>query len=45
MEVGESPSLEVFKNCAGVALKDMVSEHGGDGLTVGPDDLSGILQP
>ena len=28
----ESPSLEVFKSRGDVALRDMVSEHGGDGL-------------
>ena len=36
------PSLgpEVYKKCRDVALKDMVSGHGGDGLMV--DDLSGF---
>jgi len=38
----ESPSLEVFKECRDVALRDMVSEHGGDGLMVGCNDLSGL---
>ena len=28
-EVVVSPSLEVFRNCGDVALKDMVSGHGG----------------
>ena len=30
-EVVKSPSLEVFKNHGDVALRDMVSRHGGDG--------------
>ena len=33
----------VFKKCVDVALRDMVSGHGGDGLTVGLDDLSVFL--
>ena len=28
----ESPYLEVFKQCGDVALRDVVSEHDGDGL-------------
>jgi len=28
-----------------VALRDMVSRHGGDGLMVGLDDVSGLFQP
>jgi len=28
-----------------VALRDMVSRHGGDGSTVGLDDLSGLFYP
>ena len=43
-EVVESPSLEVFKSPGDVALRDMVSGHGGDGLVVGLDDLSGLFQ-
>ena len=40
----ESLSLEMFKKHVDVALKDMVRRHGGDGLTVGLDDLSGLFQ-
>jgi len=43
-EVVDSPSLEVFQNCVDVALRDVVSEHGGDGLMVGLGDLSGLFQ-
>ena len=39
--VVESP----FKNHLDVALRDVVSGRGGDGLTVGPGDLSGLLHP
>ena len=41
-EVVESPSLEAFQSRVDVALRDMVSGHGGDGLAVGPGDLSGL---
>ena len=34
-EVMESPSLEVIKNRGDVALRDVVSGHGGGGVTVG----------
>ena len=41
-EVVESPFLEVSHNCGDVALRDMVSGHGGvGGWLVGVDDLSG----
>ena len=41
-EVIQSLSLEVFKKWGGVVLRDMVSGHGGDGLLVGPGDLTGL---
>jgi len=44
-EVVKSPSLEEFKNRVDVALRDVVSEHGGDGLMVALDDVSGLFQP
>ena len=34
-----SLSLEVFKKYVDVALRDIISEHGGDGLMIGLDDL------
>jgi len=37
-ELVESPSLDV-------ALSDVISGHGGDGLLVGVDDLRGLCQP
>ena len=43
--VVESLSLEVLENCIDVALRDIVSGHGGDGLVVRLDDLSGLFQP
>ena len=42
-EVVDSLSLEVLKNCGDVALRDVVSGHGGDGLVVGLGDLKGLL--
>ena len=44
-EVVESPSLEVFRSCGDVALRNVVSGHGGDGLGVGLGDLGGLFQP
>ena len=41
----ESLSLEVFKNHGDMALRDMVSGHGGNGLKVVPGGLDGLLQP
>jgi len=40
-----SPSREDFEKCVGMALRDMVSGHGCNGLMVGLDDLSGLFQP
>ena len=36
---------EMFKSCADVALRDMVSRHGRDGLMLGLDDLTDLFQP
>lgn len=44
-EVAESPYLVVFKKRADVALMDVVSGQGGDGLVVGLGDLRGLFQP
>jgi len=44
-EVVESPSLEVFKSRVDVALRDVGSGHGGDGLVVGVGHLRGLFQP
>ena len=40
-EVVESP----FKNRVDVALRDTVSEYGGDGLMVGLDGLRSLFRP
>lgn len=42
-EVVESPSLDVFKSHGDVALMDVVSGHGGDGLVVGLGHLSSLF--
>lgn len=42
--VGGSPSLEVFRSRVCVALGGMVGGRGGDGLVVGPADISGLSQ-
>jgi len=44
-EVVQSTSLEAFKRRADVALRDVVSGHGGGGLMVGLGHLSGLFQP
>jgi len=44
-ETVESPSLELFVKCGDVTLRDMVSNHGGYGLTVGLDSRRGLFQP
>lgn len=41
----ESLSLEGFKRRGDVALLDMVTGRGGDGLTVGLEVVSGLFQP
>jgi len=44
-EVVESLSMEVFKSHRDVALRAVVSGHGGGGLPVGLEDLRGLFQP
>lgn len=44
-DVVESLSLDVLRNHRDLALRDVVSEHGGDGLMLGLDDLDGLFQP
>ena len=34
----------MFKNHVDAALRDMVSEHGGNGLAAGPSDLRSLFQ-
>ena len=41
----QSPLLEVLKSRVDVALRDVVSGHGGGRLMVGLDDFSGLFQP
>ncbi len=41
----ESPSLELLKRRADVALRNVVCGHGGGGSTVGLDALTGLFQP
>lgn len=41
----ESLSLKVFKKQGDVPLRDMVSEYGGYGLTVGLNNCVGLFQP
>ena len=43
-EMVESPFLEMFKNHGDVALRDMVSGHGGGWAGVGLGDLRGLFQ-
>ena len=43
-EVVESPSVEVLNKHVDVALTDMVSGYGWDGLMVGLDYFSGLFQ-
>ena len=41
--VVESLSLKAFKKRQVLVIRDMVGGHGGDGLTVGLDGLSGLF--
>lgn len=45
MSAHEWQKLNERKNVLQVALRDIFSEHGGNELTVGLDDLTGIFQP
>jgi len=40
----KSPSLEVFKKCGDMALRDVVSGHGGGALMVGLNDIRALFQ-
>ena len=42
-KMAESPSLEVFKEHGDVALRHMVSGHGGGALTTGLENLRGAF--
>lgn len=41
--MAESVTLEAFKKCVDVSLRDMVCGHGGDRSTIGLDDISGLF--
>ena len=41
----ESPFLELCKERVDVESLTWFSEHGGDGLSVGLEDLRGLFQP
>lgn len=42
-EMVESLTLELFRRRVDVALRDMVSSHGSDGLMVELDDIRGLF--
>lgn len=44
-EMVESLTLELFRRRVDVALRDMVSSHGSDGLMVELDDIRGLFLP
>ena len=44
-EVVQSLPMEMFKNHGDVALRNVVTGHGGGGLTVGLSDLRGFFRP